>query len=128
MSTRGRVEADLLAQKAASRGTHPIVIWHSGKLRAKQTAEAYWRRCNPLSTFTAVRGLQPGDPTTWIVDAIAAESVDVMVVGHFPHMPRLLGHLLSGTVEAPPADFPKNGIVALEELEGRWVEMWRIAP
>jgi hypothetical protein len=28
-----------------------------------------------------------------------------------------------------PADFPLNGIVALEKnAEGRWVERWRLAP
>ena len=83
-STRGRVEVDLLAQKAAARHVKPAIIWHSGKLRAKQTAEAFWRHCNPLSTFAAVRGLQPTDPTTWIIDAVTAESKDIMLVGHFP--------------------------------------------
>src|SRR5205814_3267259 len=70
LSTRGRVDVDLLAQKAAARDVKPAIIWHSGKLRARQTAEAFWRRCNPLSTFAAARGLQPTDPTTWIVDAL----------------------------------------------------------
>ena len=59
LSDRGRVEVDMLAQKAAERGAKPEIIWHSGKLRAKQTAEAYWKRCNPLAAFSAARGLQP---------------------------------------------------------------------
>lgn len=104
----------------------PAIIWHSGKLRARQTAEAFWRRCNPLSTFVAARGLQPTDPTTWIVDAVTAESRDVMLVGHFPHMPQLLGHLTSGRPDAAPATFPMNGMVALEMLNGRWMESWRL--
>lgn len=126
LSTSGRVEVDLLAQKAAARGVKPAVIWHSGKLRAKQTAEAFWRRCNPLSTFAAVRGLQPSDPTTWIVDAVTAQPLDVMLVGHFPHMPQLLAHLLAGRAGAAPVPFPMNGMVALEEVDGRWMESWRL--
>jgi phosphohistidine phosphatase len=59
LSDRGRVESDMLAQKAAERGVKPDIIWHSGKLRARQTAECYWKRCNPLATFSAARGLQP---------------------------------------------------------------------
>ena len=43
-------------------------------------------------------------------------------------MPRLLGRLLTGIAEAMPADFPLNGIVALENVEGRWVERWRLGP
>jgi len=126
LSTRGRVEVDLLAQKAAARGVKPGLIWHSGKLRARQTAEAFWRRCNPLSTFAAVRGLQPTDPTSWIVDAVAAEGRDTMLVGHFPQMPQLLAHLTSGRANAPPVVFPTNGMVALEDVDGCWVESWRI--
>jgi phosphohistidine phosphatase SixA len=110
----------------------PALIWHSGKLRAKQTAEAFWRRCNPLSTFAAVRGLQPTDPTTWIIDALgersasAEQSPDVMLVGHFPQMSQMLAHLITGRPDAAPAPFPMNGMVALEELDGCWVESWRL--
>ena len=143
LSTRGRAEVDLLAQQAADRGVKPAVIWHSGKLRAKQTAEAFWRRCNPLSTFAATRGLQPADPASWMVDALVAEMralrqpqdapsehsesrSDIMLVGHFPYLPRLLAVLLSGNPEAEPVDFPMNGIVAIEDAGGRWKERWRL--
>jgi phosphohistidine phosphatase len=131
----------MLAQNAAERGVKPAVIWHSGKLRAKQTAEAFWRRCNPLSTCAAARGLQPTDPASWIVDTLAAElrapsgpgqtsqtSADIMLVGHFPHMPRLLALLLTRNPAAAPTDFPMHGIVALEELNGKWIESWRMGP
>ncbi|HTG90345.1 MAG TPA: hypothetical protein VL914_09110 [Vicinamibacterales bacterium] len=128
LSDRGRVEVDMLAQKAAERGAKPDVIWHSGKLRARQTAESYWKRCNPLATFAAARGLQPTDPTGWIVDAIAGEDRHIMLAGHFPYLPRLLGRLQTGMADAMPADFPLNGVVALEQVEGRWVERWRLRP
>jgi phosphohistidine phosphatase len=128
LSDRGRVEVDMLAQKAAERGAKPDVIWHSGKLRARQTAEAYLKRCNPLAGFCAVRGLQPTDPTTWIADAIAGETAPILLVGHFPHLPRLLGRLTTGQADADPANFPLNGIVALENVDGKWLEQWRLKP
>lgn len=118
----------MLARKAAERGVKPAVIWHSGKLRARQTAEAFWRRCNPLSTFSAARGLQPTDPVSWIADAIAGDTRDIMLVGHFPHMPELLAFLLAGSREAAPVEFPMNGIAALEEANGKWSESWRERP
>ena len=126
LSTRGGVEVDRLAQQAAGRGVKPDVIWHSGKLRARQTAEAFWRRCNPLSTFSATRGLQPTDPTARIADALTGETRNVMLVGHFPYMPQLLASLLAGGREAAPVAFPVNGIVALEKTDGRWIETWRL--
>ena len=118
----------MLAQKAAEHGARPEVIWHSGKLRARQTAEAYWKRCNPLAVFSAVRGLQPTDPTNWIVDALSGETRHLLLAGHFPHLPRLCERLITGGPDAGPADFPLNGIVALEEVDGRWIERWRLKP
>jgi phosphohistidine phosphatase len=128
LSDRGRVETDMLAQKAAERGAKPDAIWHSGKLRARQTAEAYWKRCNPLASFSATRGLQPTDPTNWIADSIAGETKDILLAGHFPHLPRLLGRLITGNPDAEPVEFPLNGIVALENVDGTWMERWRLKP
>ena len=128
LSDRGRAEVDRLARQAAERGAKPDVIWHSGKLRARQTAEAYLRCCNPLAKFAATRGLQPTDPTEWILDAIAGDPGHIMLAGHFPHLPRLLGRLVTGKIDAPPLDFPLNGVVALEQEKGKWIERWRLGP
>jgi phosphohistidine phosphatase len=128
LSDRGRVEVDLLAEKAAGQGAKPDVIWHSGKLRARQTAEAYLKRCNPFATVSAIRGLQPTDPIGWIAEMIVGETRHIMLVGHFPHLPRLLGRLIAGDSEAGSVEFPLNGIVALEETDGRWMERWRLGP
>ena len=128
LSSVGLAGAARVAEGVAVRGAHPDVIWHSGKLRARQTAEAYWKRCNPLAAFSATRGLQPTDPTNWIVDSIAGETSHILLAGHFPQLPRLLGRLTTGNPEADPVDFPLNGIVALEDVDGKWVERWRLNP
>lgn len=125
LSDRGRREVETLARQAAEGGAKPAVIWHSGKLRARQTAEAFWRYCNPLATFSAMHGLQPTDPASWIAGTVASEERHVMLVGHFPHLPRLLALLLTGDPDTGPADFPLHGIVALESNAGKWVEKWR---
>ncbi len=124
LSDRGRVEVDTLARKAAELGARPDIIWHSGKLRARQTAEAYWKRCNPLAAFSAVRGLQPTDPVEWIVDALSVESKSILLTGHFPHLP----HLFARLIDNAGAAFPLNGLVALEDSGGKWVERWRLLP
>ncbi|MEQ1910662.1 MAG: histidine phosphatase family protein, partial [Vicinamibacterales bacterium] len=55
LSDAGRADTERVAAAAAARGAKPIVIWHSGKLRARQTAEIFWRACNPLAEFSATR-------------------------------------------------------------------------
>ena len=126
LSDRGRMHVERLAKLAAEAGAKPEIIWHSGKLRARQTAEVFWRDCNALATFAATHGLQPTDPTSWIVDAITGETRDVMLVGHFPHLPRLLGVCLEGRADAGPAEFPLHGVVALDREGYTWTEKWRL--
>jgi phosphohistidine phosphatase len=113
-----------LAADAAARGAKPAVLWHSGKLRAKQTAEAFWRVCNPFAEFSATRDLQPDDPPDWIRDRLRGETRDVLLAGHYPHLPRLL------TLLAGPdlASFPLHGLVALrsDDAGATWREEWRI--
>jgi phosphohistidine phosphatase len=125
LSVEGRAAVARLAEDAASRGAKPAVIWHSGKLRAKQTAEAFWRACNPFAEFAATRDLQPDDAPEWMRDRLRGESRDLMLAGHYPHMPRLLT-LLAG---AGAPSFPLHGIVALTSEDGgeTWREEWRLA-
>jgi phosphohistidine phosphatase len=127
LSAAGRQAVERLAAEAAARGARPAVVWHSGKLRAKQTAEAFWRACNALAEFSASRDLQPDDPPSWIRDRLRGESRDVLIAGHFHHLPRLLTLLTSGG-DAAERPFPLHGAVALETSDAgeTWVERWRL--
>jgi phosphohistidine phosphatase len=127
LSAGGREAVERAAAETAARGVRPAVVWHSGKLRARQTAEAYWRACNALAEFSATRDLQPDDPPWWIRDRLRGETRDTLIAGHFPHLPRLLGLLVTGRDEST-SSFPPHGVVALEtEDEGKtWRELWRI--
>lgn len=128
LSLAGRAWADEAALLAASRGVKPAAVWHSGKLRARQTAEAYWRACNPLATFRAERGLQPGDPPQWMAERLLVEDGELVVVGHMPHLVLLLRLLLSGDPQAGAHEFPSHAAIALDRRGGSWTELWRIAP
>lgn len=125
LTARGRAQAELVAREAAGRGIRPDVIWHSGKLRGRQTAEACWRACNPFAALSAVRGLLPGDPPQWMSDTLAGDPREIIVVGHMPHLPALLT-LLTGRPGDADGTFPLHGAVALEADGLRWTERWRI--
>jgi len=74
----------------------------------------------------AARNLQPDDPPQWIADLLHGETRDILVAGHFPHLPRLLALLLNK--EAAEVAFPPHGTVALvSHDEGdTWSELWRL--
>ena len=132
LSPAGRQGVEGAAAQALARGAQPTVLWHSGKLRARQTAEAFWRACSPFAEFSATRDLQPLDPPEWIRDRLRGETRDVLIAGHFPHLPRLLALLLAEP-ENPPdprAAFPQHGVVALVSEDGgeTWREEWRLPP
>jgi phosphohistidine phosphatase len=127
LSAVGLANAARVAAKAAALGAKPEVVWHSGKLRAKQTAQEFWRACNALAEFSASKDLQPDDPPQRIRDRLRAESRDIAIAGHFPFLPRLLALLTTGGEAG--VDFPINGVVAIvTDDEGEtWRELWRIA-
>ena len=116
------MHSDRVAALARDRGAAPVEIWHSGKLRARQTAEAFWRACNPLAGFTAIRGLQPTDPPEWIRDLVTGETRDVMLVGHMPSLPKILRLLTND----PSADFTLHGLIGLRFDGAKWVEEYRL--
>jgi phosphohistidine phosphatase len=127
LSVGGQENVVRLATEAAARGAKPAAVWHSGKLRAKQTAEAFWRACNALAECVATRDLQPGDPPVWLVDRMRGEARDVLVVGHFPHLPRVAAALL-GRPEGTEVAFPLHGVIALtsDDAGETWREEWRL--
>ena len=123
LSVEGAAHAETIAADAAARGAKPAVVWHSGKLRARQTAQAFWRACNALAAFAAAPDLQPTDPPSAMRERLRGESRDILIAGHFPHLPRLLSLLVNRE-----STFPEHGVVALEsDDEGEtWREVWRI--
>ena len=125
LSSVGRAATERLAGIAAQRGVKPDAIWHSGKLRARQTAEIFWKVCNPLSPFTAERGLLPDDPPQWMRDRLTGEERSILIVGHMPYLPRLLG-MLTGARDDHAVSFPLHGCVALEADGAAWKEIWRL--
>jgi phosphohistidine phosphatase len=126
LSPKGRTDVERLAAEAAAHGARPQVVWHSGKLRARQTAETFWRACNALAEFSATKDLQPDDPPRWIRDRLRAETRDLLIAGHFPHLPRLLALLVTGGEAG--VDFPLHGVVALvnQDEGATWRELWRL--
>ncbi len=103
-------------------------IIHSGKLRARQTAEAWAERLRPVEILPA-DGLDPAaDPAAW-ADRLQWETEDTMLVGHLPYLERLASRLLVGDPGGRVVAFQNAGAVCLERgKDGRWAVRWLLTP
>jgi len=94
----------------------PAAIWHSGKLRARQTAEVFLS-LNPFAEFKMVRGLRPDDPPELMLGVLAGEARDLVLVGHLPFLAALRRGLT--TIDSL---FPLHGLVLVEHGADGWRE------
>jgi phosphohistidine phosphatase len=124
LSALGRSQAEWLADEVKALGMAPAAIWHSGKLRARQTAEAFLR-VSPFAEFKMVRGLRPDDPPEIMQNVLLHDGRDLVVVGHMPSIAALLRMLATGS-----AQFPLHGLVTVERSNAApgWTELWRRQP
>jgi phosphohistidine phosphatase len=104
-------------------------ILHSGKTRARQTAEILAEFLKPGSGVEAVQSLDPmDDPVLW-AQQLADTDEDLMLVGHLPHLSKLAALLICGDPQSKVVDFRNGGVVSLRiEDEGHWALQWILLP
>lgn len=102
-------------------------ILHSGKLRAKQTAEilAEIISCEEVKE---IDGLAPMDNPKIILERLNEEKDDIILVGHLPHLEKLSSILLIKE-EKKIIEFKMGGIVCLERKDREeWTLQWMLIP
>jgi phosphohistidine phosphatase len=103
-------------------------IWHSGKLRAAQTAEIM-TGVVAGKDYSAHEGLGPNDDVTIIADELEAYDTDLVIVGHLPFLAYLASLLVSGNDAANIIAFDAGSIACLNRSDpGRWQIEWMITP
>jgi len=102
-------------------------IYHSGKLRAKQTAEILGEALNVPVEFS--EGLNPLDDIRPWSEKISKEKEDIMIVGHLPFLEKLASLLICGDENARLILFRYSAIVSLEQKEDKtWAVKWILTP
>jgi len=104
-------------------------IFHSTKLRAKQTAEVLSEYLRPIQGMSEVDGLSPLDnPDIW-AGRLKDVPGDIVFAGHLPHLGRLGSLLLCGNAEKNALSFKNAGIICLKREEtGAWSLQWMLTP
>jgi len=109
-----------------SHSMKPERIFHSGKLRAEQTAEILGEHLDVA--ITKEDGLAPmDDPAVW-AGKLKGMRDDIVLVGHLPHMGKLASLLLCGSPDAGLVEFMMGCVVCLRREQGKWALQWMVTP
>ncbi len=129
LSARGVADVERLAGFLERRGLRAARVVHSGKTRARQTADILARALAPGGECAARDGLAPNDPVAAFAAEVAGWSDDVAVVGHLPFMARLATRLVGGGEGAAVVDYAPGAMACLERGDGgAWTIAWLLDP
>ena len=111
---------------------HPISeIEHSGKTRAEQTARILGHALAGNASITVSSALAPNDDPRIVAERLnegRSEDRAIMLVGHLPHLERLIGLLLYGDSNAAPVRLTTTAVAALSwHRRDGWALDWLLA-
>ena len=129
LSDDGKNAVTRMASFMRNAGINLDRILHSGKTRAKQTAEIFAKSISETGAVEIINGIKPNDP----VDDFAAEidrfNTPTMVVGHLPFMAKLVSQLLIDSDVVALVGYQPGSVVCLEKDDDRhWVINWMLRP
>jgi phosphohistidine phosphatase len=104
-------------------------VFHSGKTRARDTAEIMAVYLCPVKGIMEEKNLLPkDDPQEW-TSRLSGEKEDIMLVGHLPHLSKLASLLLTKNDEQVSIGFKNSGIVCLQRDDSsNWLLSWSVTP
>lgn len=127
LTTKGREDAERVAEFIKGLNLNIRWIRHSTKTRAKQTAEILSRAISPKNGVIQCEGLAPNDPIEPLEDELKNIEDNLMIVGHLPFLAKLASFLLGDPLREIIA-FRQGGIVCLGYKDKVWRIEWMIVP
>ena len=129
LSERGRQDVQALTEILGAAGVRVARVWHSGKLRAAQTAAIIADRVCPRCRTEAIAGIKPDDSTAEFTQDVDVWEEDTLVVGHLPFMSRLVSRLVCGDPEQELVSYYPGSVVCLERSGAHsWRVLWMLRP
>ena len=124
LSETGRLETRQIAEALKGRLTVNRIC-HSGKLRARETAELLAEGLG-IDDLVQLEGMTPMDDVGAFVGRIT--DPDVMYVGHLPHLDRLASVLVAGDQHLGVVQLSNSAVVCLDKDADDWRVRWILTP
>jgi phosphohistidine phosphatase len=106
----------------------PLHIYHSGILRARQSAEIFNEFLKPEYGMFEISGLLPDSSIDIITMELRGRDHDIMLVSHLPFLNELCSDLVTGYPGFNLVNFYPGTVVALLRLDSRWIIEWVLNP
>jgi phosphohistidine phosphatase len=130
LTETGEEEVRRISEATKRLNIRPSKVYHSGKLRAKQTAEIIADGLKiPNLSVQGIQGLNPNDDVKPWAERISKETEALMIVGHLPFLDKLSSFLLCRDENARIILFRYSAITCLDQKEDkRWAVCWILTP
>lgn len=100
-------------------------IFHSGKLRAQQTAEIFATSLNVSSVLTSDY-LSPNDDVAVLADNLNINNA--LYIGHLPHLEKLISYLVTRHESPEILKFCNSAVVCLIKNDNAYTIQWYLTP
>jgi len=128
LSDQGRRDVEKVARALAAKKINVTEILHSDKLRARETAEILARLLSPRGGLRQIRGLSPEDDPALARGDLETADEPLMLVGHLPHLSRLVSLLVRGDPEIQSVNFTPAAVVWLSRSKRTWAIKRTLTP
>lgn len=129
LTEQGRLDIDRMAIFLKQANITVDRVMHSGKLRAKQTAE---RLANVIAAEVELETrelINPNDNPEAFYRQSESWDHDTLIVSHLPFLARLVSHLVCDTENLLIVAYTPGSIACLEHVDGAsWQINWMIRP
>lgn len=124
LSPGGRQEIERTARIALERNVVISVIYHSGILRAFESAEIMGRLLAPTLSLEEHAGLLPEDDPAIVKAELEGAEHSILLVGHLPYLNRLAALLVNGDPDRAVVEFLPAMMACLAKVNDRWKVVW----
>jgi phosphohistidine phosphatase len=130
LSPEGRRDVERISAFLKRANVEVDAVLHSGKKRARETAEILCSALSPGAEPMEMAGLSPLDDVKACREFIENQSRDMIITGHLPHLGRLAALMITGDEQRTVALFQQGGVLCLTRSgdDGGWAVAWMLVP
>jgi phosphohistidine phosphatase len=123
LSDRGRADIQRLTEWLSHHNVQVAQILHSGKIRAKETAEILRPLLKSRGQIYEGQGLAPNDSPEAFLHQLRDPQKDTLVAGHMPFVARTVSQALTGAPDRQLVEFVPGSVAGIERSEDA---SWRL--